>query len=336
MGLFGLFGGKKSEAQKAYEKVYDKFPSKKVSVSDMEAAIHAWEAADGEQNEVWKAYFKMGIVLDCGLFNEVDEGAAAKHHEKVRTLIKASGNSQYEQWETYFYFWYNQSAINRYKEFNKQTCNIRRLGNAEMNVLGMTGNGCMFKEIKRMISDLYYNTNDDAAKAAKAFDDYMGICSLDWDDCLKDHNSPDYNAQGMDVGIKDFEKRASKEEDKFMKLTKKKQPENLENDLTLYIYAFQFFNKSPLNFATAYDNVNNPLAYGIKKLITCVYMGNSMALHKLVYLVKSNDGKYQQLAESLFSSEYRSLDAFLLNNLEMCETQGDATARELINRYFTE
>ena len=54
MGLFGLFGPKKSAAQKAYEDALEKFPTENVGSPEMEAAINAWEAAEGPQTATWR------------------------------------------------------------------------------------------------------------------------------------------------------------------------------------------------------------------------------------------------------------------------------------------
>lgn len=121
MALFGLFGPKKSEAQKAYEAVSKKFPSKKVGISDVEAAVHAWEAADGPQTPVWETYFKIAICYDCGFYAELDEAAGRTYHDKVWAKINASGDQALKEWADTFYFWYNQSSINVYRSLSKVT-----------------------------------------------------------------------------------------------------------------------------------------------------------------------------------------------------------------------
>lgn len=334
----GLFGPKKSNGQKAYEKVYDKFPSKKVSVADMEKAIAEWESADGRQNEVWKAYFKIALTLECGLYTEPDPEKAARYHEKVRAMIKESGNEYYEQWERKFYAWYNESGINIYRDLDAQTCSVRRLGNAEMNVLGMTGNGCMLDAIDNILGELWFNTKGVKSTEASAFKMYTGRCNTDKYGILIDHNSPDFNVWDMKSELKEineFAKRANGEKKEVRELMDKNQLGRLSSDCHQYIYGFQFFNQSPYSFATAYDNVKNPLATGIDWLLMGVYTGNSMALHKLVYVAKGNNGKYHDLAEQVYTSKYRSLDAFLLSSLEKSADKGDYTAEAQIERYFT-
>lgn len=337
MGLFGLFGEKKTPAQKEYEKVYNKFPSKKIGVKDMEAAVAAWEGADGPQEAVWKAYFKIALAYDCGEFVAMDEEAAKPYHEKVRSMIQTSGDQKLRTWCNDFYYWYNQCAINHYKKLDQQTLNIRRLGNAAMNVMGISGDARMSKEICEVLYNVYMNESGETGKTAQAFYYYMNECKTDKNGDLVDCNGdPKYRDEFSVKTVKKFEEREYKEYKQMTKVFDKKITYgDMDTDYHNYIYGFQFFNHSPLCAMYAFDNIGNPVIYGLERVFRAAYMGNSMAIHKLALLANASKDDHEIVAAA-FNSKYRSLDAFLLSSLQSCEKAGDHTAAELIARYYTE
>lgn len=333
----GLFGPKKSAEQKAYEKVYEKFPSKKVSISDLESALKAWERADGPQTDAWKAYFLIALAYDCGAAVPVNEEAAKPYHEKAKSLMQGSGDQKLKKWCHDFYYWYNQCAINHYRKLDQQTLNVRRLGNAAMNVAGNSRDGRMLSEIKRIMDYLYFQDKGTATDTAGAFWYYLSACRTDRDGNLVDCNDPKYANDSVKIkDVQAFEKRALKEYKQIQKVYDEKiKYADMDSDYHNYIYGFQFFNSSPLCAMYAFDNIGNPVTYGLERVFRAAYVGNSMAIHKLVLLAKA-DAESHAIVETAFSSKYRSLDAFLLNSLEKCERAGDYTAKDLIARYFTE
>lgn len=344
MGLFGFGGPKKSEAQKAYEAVYSKFPSKKAGVEDLKAALQAWEAADGPQTEAWKAYFKMALAWDCGQNMELDEAAAKPYHDKVWEILNQHGTEQEKDWVNTFYYWYNQGAVNCYRKLDQQTLNIRRLGNAEMHVLSLMLSGRMLDEIKKVMNDVWFGSQGEASKTASIYYGYLNAWHLHKGEPV-DYNEPEYAEKTL-PDVKDFEKKAVKESKAMEKVRKASEKErkkglekkasyaDVETDLYLYMYGYQFFNPAPAAFGFAFNNINNPIIYGLKQIFEAAYLGNSMAVHYLVYLAKE-DPENHVYVEQAFSSPYRTLDAFLHNALLECERNGDPSARKLLERHFT-
>lgn len=333
MGLFG-FGEKKSAEQKAYEKVYADFPSKKVGVTELEAALKAWETADGPQTEAWKAYFKIALAYDCGQRIPMDEAAAKQYHEKVRSIIGKNGDQRLKQWCIDFYYWYNQCSINFYKKLDAQTLNIRRLGNAVMNVMGISGDACMLKEIHSTMNDVWTSGTGTASETAQAFWYYTNACKVDRDGKLVNKNDPKYKD---DLYAKDFEKRADKETKEQKKVTDhKKTYADMKTDYHNYIFGMQFINDSPICAICMYDfsTVEGVYRLALQKIMKDAYAGNSMAVHKLVLIANNSEEEHRYL-ESAFSSQYRTVDAFLYNSLESCRNAGDYTAVDLIAKYYT-
>lgn len=347
MGLFGLFGSKKSEAQKAYEKApwSRSIPGKKGSVEEWEAAAAAWEAADGPQTKVWEGYFRIALCYDCGYILEMDEATGRKYHDKARAKINESGDEALKDWADSFYFWYDQSAVNSYRPLSQQTLNLRRLGNAMMHVLGDSRDARMLDDM----NDVLINTKIpyEESDMVDAFKQYALSCGTEigmLDKKLKDHNdNPDKYKEGDLSFVKKYEKRANKEKKQWNKVLEKNRDksfeerreaiiEALESDSHAYVYGFQFYHSSPLCFMYVFNNINNPVLYGIRLVIDAAISGNTMALHELVYAAYADKEQYQIIEGCLRSGD--TLKLFFIKRLLEAKEAGDETAGELYERYL--
>lgn len=319
----GLFGPKKSKEEKNYEAVYKKFPSKKAGTEDLEAAIAAWEAADGPKKEVWKAYFMLAIAYDCGRKVEMDELKAKNYHDKARRLIEESGDMRWKTWADSFYYWYGQSAINFEKKLDAQTLNVRRLGNAAMNAIGLTGLGFMINEIDDTIGDVWIENRGVLQDTAKAFHDYLMKCRycLNKEEELKNHNADSSWLEYDKSEIDEFLGRALKE---FKE-------ESGETDFHQYIVGLAMVQKSPCCFAY---RSNDPLNFFVVRMFNTAIEGNAMALHQLVMLAFRSPDDHKYVAKCLQDMAENAMDHMLKNYLEKAENAGDYTATELLNRYF--
>lgn len=323
----GLFGSKKSPAEKNYRVCYKKFPSGKVGLEELEKAIIDWEAADGPQKEKWMAYFKMAIACDCGIRAQMDEAKGKAYHEKVRMTIDESGDARLKEWADSFYYWYGQSAINYLHELDTQTVNIRRLGNAAINAVGLTGYAFMQQEIY----DGLFNIELDCctgrtAETAKAFEEYIKFCTYRMDSrtgMLDDRNQAAENFELDKYDIQKFYERSQKE---------KEIPYSAENwsDLHQYIFGLGLVLKAPLCFAQKFKN---PQESCIVFLVSAVFAGNAMALHKLIMQAFSSPEDHKFVEETCAMDE-GALNLMLKDQLKNAEKAGDYTAAELLNQYF--
>lgn len=350
MGLFGLFGSKKSEAQKAYEKTpwSRSIPGSDGTVEEWERAAAAWEAADGPQTQLWEGYFRIAICYDCGYVLEMDEAAGRTYHDKVRGKINGSGNSALKEWADSFYFWYNQSAVNSFRPLSQQTLNVRRLGNALMHVIGNSRETRMLSDIKEVLNCA--NIPSEESGMVSAFREYAASCSYAvgmLDKLLKDHNDNPDKYKEMDLSdVKKYEKRTNKESkqwnkslernsDKPYEEMKKALGEEMESDSHVYVYGFQFYHSAPLCFMYVFHDIDNPVTYGLGKVFDAAVSGNTMALHELMYSAYADKETYGIIEGALRSSgRGTSLEKFFKDRLPNAIDAGDETGRELLNRYL--
>lgn len=324
----GLFGTKKVSPEKDYRVCYKKFPSKKVGVEELEKAVIDWEAAEGPQKEIWKAYFKMAIACDCGNKVAMNVPKGKAYHEKVRTIIDGSGDDRWKEWADSFYYWYGQSAINYMHELDAQTVNIRRLGNAAIHAVGLTGYAFMLREIYDALLNIEFGCLEGrAAETAKAFEEYIKFCTLyridNKTEMLEDRNQAAENFELDKYDIQKFYERAQEEKDI---------PNSAENwsDLHQYIFGLGLVLKAPLCFSQKFKN---PQDSYIVTMVNAVFTGNVMALHKLVIQSFSSPEDHKFVEEVCAMSE-GALNSMLQYQLENAEKAGDYTAAELLNRYF--
>lgn len=348
MGLFGLFGSKKSEAQKAYEKTpwSRSIPGKGGTVEEWERAAAAWEAADGPQTQLWEGYFRIAICYDCGYVLGMDEAAGRKYHDKARGKINGSGDNGLKEWADSFYFWYNQSAVNSFRPLSRQTLNLRRLGNALMHVIGNSRDTRMLSDIKEVLN--YTNILSGESGMVSAFQEYAASCSYTvsmLDKMLKDHNDNPEKYKQMDLSdVKKYEKRTVKENKQWNKAMEKHRDkpyeemkkaigEEMDSDSHCYVYGFQFYHSAPLCFMYVFHDINDPVSYGIGRVFDAAISGNTMALHELMYAAYADKESYR-LIESALSSRDTSLENFFKERLPNAIDAGDETGRELLNRYL--
>lgn len=324
----GLFGPKKVSPEKDYRVCYKKFPSRKVGFEELEKAVIDWEAAEGPQKEVWKAYFKMAIACDCGNKVAVNVQKGRAYHEKARALIDGSGDGRWKEWADSFYYWYEQSAINYIHKLDVQTINIRRLGNAAIHAVGLTGYAFMLREIYDALINIELGCLEGRAfETAKAFGEYLKFCVLyridNRTEMLEDRNQVAENFEVDKYDIQKFYERDQQE---------KELPSSAANwsDLHQYIFGLGLVLKAPLCFS---QKAENPQYSYIVHMVNATFTGNVMALHKLVMQTFNSTEDHKFVEETCDISE-GALNNMLRDQLIKAEKAGDHTAAELLNQYF--
>lgn len=140
---------------------------------------------------------------------------------------------------------------------------------------------------------------------------------------LDDRNQAAENFELDKYDIQKFYERSQEE---------KEIPYSAENwsDLHQYIFGLGLVLRAPLCFALKFEN---PQESCIVFLVSAVFAGNAMALHKLVMQAFSSPEDHKFVEEACAMDE-GSLNLMLKDQLENAEKAGDYTAAELLNQYF--
>lgn len=344
MGLFGLFGPKKSAAQKAYEDALEKFPTENVGIPEMEAAINAWEAAEGPQTATWEADLCIALCYDCGHTTKLDEAAGGKYHDRARAKIAKSGDGDLQEWADWFYYWYNMSAINFKRPLSREAVNLRRLGDATMHAASAYRSGRMtvFTEYMLRCADV----PEEEEEMVRGFVPYLKelLASISrFGDKMDDHNSNPNRYEEADLAeVRKYMARQNEEATQWNSLlgrTKDMSPEDhraeiarsLTSDLHGYVYAYQFYHASPLAFAHVFSNVDDSLDYGVGLMMGAFLNGNAMALHELTVMAFGAEEVYAAVERRVPEGNVKK---YLFPYLLESARAGDYTAKELMDQYF--